>query len=86
MEDENRILRDAAIAAAGGCNLPAAYDILSTPVNAMDAIALSQVLVELGISTVELLKEATADEIVELAAHLKRMPKRSFLRAMGVTV
>ena len=65
-------------------NLTAAYDILSTPANALDAAALSQLLAEEGINSAEHLDAVTAEEVQQLAAHLKKVPRRMFFKAMGM--
>ena len=65
-------------------DLTAAYDILSTPANALDAAALSQLLVEEGIIAAVDLGAATAEEVQHLAACLRKMPRRRFLEAMAI--
>ena len=70
----------------GGRNLTAAYDILSTPANALDAAALSQLLAEEGIIAAVDLGAATAEEVQHLAACLRKMPRRRFLEAMAIPV
>ena len=89
MEDENRRLREAAASASAATatvdrNLTAAYDILSTPANALDAAALSQLLAEEGINSAGLLSDLTDEEVQGLAEYLRKIPKRSFLKAMGL--
>ena len=70
-----------AATATGGRNLTAAYDILSTPANALDAAALSQLLAEEGIIAAVDLGAATAEEVQHLAACLRKMPRRRFMEA-----
>ena len=75
---------NASTSATGGRNLTAAYDIINTPANALDAAALSQLLAEDGIIAAVDLGAATAEEVQHLAAHLRKMPRRRFLEAMAI--